>query len=170
MNPDVTPTVQRDLHVFHWPTHSAVETILVRGDTGCDVSILPHEHTPDGRDLFREVNTFPTSDGAERFIAALCRDAQPRTGHLAIMTTVIRHAPEPRRYAIKIEAGNDHNGNPRRGWLIYTPAGDYLGFVNEGYEGHAALKRIGNVVELGAVPTAARFYRSSAAEPYANGV
>jgi hypothetical protein len=170
MNPDAVPIVQRDLHVFHWPTHSAVETILVRGDKGCDVSILPHEHTPDGRDLFREVNTFPTSDGAEQFIAALRRDAQQRTGQPAIMTTVIRHTPEPPRYAIKIDAGNDDNGNPRRGWLIYAPAGDYLGFVNEGYEGPGALKRIGTVVELGAVPTTARFYRSSTAKPHANRV
>ena len=42
-------------------------------------------------------------------------------------------------FAVKINAGNDGNGNPRRGWQVFTRDGDYLGFVDEGYGGRKAL-------------------------------
>jgi hypothetical protein len=42
--------------------------------------------------------------------------------------------------AIKIDAGNDKNGNPRRGWIIVSCAdGNTLDFVDEGYSGRGAL-------------------------------
>ena len=38
-------------------------------------------------------------------------------------------------FTVKICAKNDSNGNPRRGWLCYSPAGKFLGFIDRGYEG-----------------------------------
>lgn len=36
---------------------------------------------------------------------------------------------------------NDVNGNPRRGWIVYTSNGENLiAFVLEGYKGKAALR------------------------------
>lgn len=43
---------------------------------------------------------------------------------------------------VKIKAGHDTNGNPRRGWVVVNSrTGDTVDFVDEGYEGHAALQR-----------------------------
>lgn len=43
--------------------------------------------------------------------------------------------------AIKINAGHDTNGNPRRGWLIVDAmSGNQIDFVDEGYRGWAGLK------------------------------
>lgn len=42
--------------------------------------------------------------------------------------------------AIKINAGNDRNGNPRRDWIIADDDGDLINFVDEGYQGSTALK------------------------------
>jgi len=42
--------------------------------------------------------------------------------------------------AIKINAGNDRNGNPRRGWIIADDQGSFIDFVDEGYSGSGALK------------------------------
>jgi hypothetical protein len=41
--------------------------------------------------------------------------------------------------AIKINAGNDKNGNPRRGWIITDDNGSFINFVDEGYSGVVAL-------------------------------
>ena len=44
--------------------------------------------------------------------------------------------------AVKVNAGNDTNGNPRRGWIVQTNRDGYptfVQFVDEGYEGSAAL-------------------------------
>ncbi|MEV6925498.1 hypothetical protein AB0M46_13510 [Dactylosporangium sp. NPDC051485] len=170
-------TVTRDLHVFHYQTHSTVETILVRADNEC-ADRVPRLHTPAGYDLFREVNTFPTADAAERFVAALQRDdiTDPDDPAAAIEIRlarrygeiqVIRHVTtQASLRAVKIDANNDAEGNPRRGWMIYTVAGRYLGFVNEGYNGPQALRDIGDVQELCTVPTSPRFYRTCRAEPY----
>ena len=42
--------------------------------------------------------------------------------------------------AIKINAGNDRNGNPRRGWIIADDHGRFVDFVDEGYSGSGALR------------------------------
>lgn len=42
--------------------------------------------------------------------------------------------------AIKINAGNDRNGNPRRGWIICNESGEFVDFVDEGYAGNGALR------------------------------
>lgn len=47
-----------------------------------------------------------------------------------------------RRYlVVKIDAGNDRNGNPRRGWLVYedSPGSPWLGWIEEGYGGWSLL-------------------------------
>lgn len=35
---------------------------------------------------------------------------------------------------IKVNAQNDTNGNPRRGWIHYAMDGAFLGFYPEGYD------------------------------------
>lgn len=42
--------------------------------------------------------------------------------------------------AIKINAPSDRNGNPQRGWIITSPSGQYLGFIDEGYQGVYGLR------------------------------
>ena len=41
--------------------------------------------------------------------------------------------------AVYVNAGNDRNGNPRRGWII-VEGGLHRAFVDEGYVGAAALR------------------------------
>jgi len=65
-------------------------------------------------------------------------------------------------YAVKINAGNDRNGNPRRGWLCYDIHGGYHFFVDEGYEGRQALlKEFPNAIELCTIPTTPGVYRDA---------
>jgi hypothetical protein len=45
-------------------------------------------------------------------------------------------------YAHKISVENDRNGNPRRGWMIYSAEGRYVGFADEGYRGWKALTNV----------------------------
>lgn len=35
---------------------------------------------------------------------------------------------------IKVQAENDTYGNPRRGWIVVSPSGRFLGFYPEGYD------------------------------------
>ncbi len=65
-------------------------------------------------------------------------------------------------FAVKINAGNDRNGNPRRGWLVYTRDGVSLGFADEGYSGRQALTSLfPNAVELAVVPTTPKAYKTA---------
>ena len=41
---------------------------------------------------------------------------------------------------IYIGTTNTTNGNPRRGWIRTTSAGQVLGWIEEGYEGHGAIR------------------------------
>jgi len=44
--------------------------------------------------------------------------------------------------AVKVNAGHDTNGNPRRGWAtINTRNGNMIDFVDEGYRGNSALTK-----------------------------
>lgn len=44
---------------------------------------------------------------------------------------------------IKVNAQNDTNGNPRRGWIRYDLDGRFLGFYPEGYDdGGEVLRRL----------------------------
>jgi hypothetical protein len=40
---------------------------------------------------------------------------------------------------IYIGTTNDTSGNPRRGWIRTTSAGQVLGWIEEGYEGRGAI-------------------------------
>ncbi len=49
--------------------------------------------------------------------------------------------PSSRFIGIKLNAGHDRNGNPRRGWaIIDMSTGDAVDFVDEGYRGRGALE------------------------------
>jgi hypothetical protein len=85
-------------------------------------------------------------------------------------------------YVVKIEATNDANGNPRRGWLVMEPSESKarevgsardvrafvrwtrtVAFVNEGYDGASALYSWLSGREFldgGTIPTTPAFYRS----------
>lgn len=45
------------------------------------------------------------------------------------------------RVAVRVDAGNDRNGNPRRGWLIVDAKGDTVEFIDEGYSGDRELEK-----------------------------
>jgi hypothetical protein len=53
--------------------------------------------------------------------------------------------------AIYIDAGHSTSGNPRRGWIIADDQGNFISFVDEGYEGRSALDR-GGYRNLAATP------------------
>ena len=46
---------------------------------------------------------------------------------------------------VKVNAGHDRNGNPRRGWLVIDPISPERdpGFVEEGHQGYGALREAG---------------------------
>lgn len=70
------------------------------------------------------------------------------------------HAVRGKCYAVKINASNDNNGNPRRGWLVYATTGEYKGFVDEGYLGRGALRLFApGAIPLAEIPTSPGFYR-----------
>ena len=45
--------------------------------------------------------------------------------------------------AIYIDAGHTTSGNPKRGWIITNPDGNFIDVVDEGYLGRAALTEAG---------------------------
>lgn len=55
---------------------------------------------------------------------------------------------------IKIEATNDVNGNPRRGWLVYEGR-DFIGFVDEEHAGNGAVLHALRLNDLSQVNTLA---------------
>jgi len=60
-------------------------------------------------------------------------------------------------YAIYINAKNDANGNPRRGWLCYDRSANFLGFVDEK---HAYISAVfPDAIVLASIPTTPGFYR-----------
>lgn len=63
--------------------------------------------------------------------------------------------------AIYIHTKNDTNGNPRRGWMIVKPhSGHVVEFIEEGYEGRAALRKsYPNAVETGFIAVTPGEYR-----------
>jgi len=42
---------------------------------------------------------------------------------------------------IKVNAQNDANGNPRRGWIYLSAEGRFLGFYPEGYDDGGEIMR-----------------------------
>ncbi len=62
---------------------------------------------------------------------------------------------------IYLNAGNDRNGNPRRGWAITdVESGDIIDFVDEGYRGVGAFNRAyPDVTATGRIMTTPGEYR-----------
>ncbi|MEH1124793.1 hypothetical protein [Micromonospora sp. CPCC 206061] len=160
------PAPTDELHLFHYPSHSVVVRIIVVHDPKWRSVCQRHEHTPDGAHLIRSTRLFASYEEAETFVGKAASVGQvPRTN---VTVSTVRHRVEPigPRLAVKIDADNDRDGNPRRGWMIYTAGGQYLGFVNEGYNGSAALTVAGDVTELGTIDVMPRVYRDREREPY----
>jgi len=72
-------------------------------------------------------------------------------------------ANKGRKYAVGIDAGQDTNGNPRRGWFVYSSVGTLEGFLEEGYNGAGFLQRtFPGVVELiNRMPVKPGYYRAA---------
>jgi hypothetical protein len=71
----------------------------------------------------------------------------------------------PSHFAVYVNAGNDRNGNPRRGWIVIDVTDGGLAFVDEGYSGRSELRRLfpdaGEVIALDVTPGAYRDLNSS---------
>lgn len=67
---------------------------------------------------------------------------------------------------VYVNAGNDNNGNPRRGWLVVDAKGDTVDFVDHEYAGRGALEKkypgIGRSIELTITPACYRALRKLA--------
>jgi hypothetical protein len=72
--------------------------------------------------------------------------------------------------AIYIDAGNNSNGNPRRGWIITNQDGEFTAFVDEGYEGKAALASsgYGNATSTPRLDVQPSVYRDAYRQSYGN--
>lgn len=72
-------------------------------------------------------------------------------------------ANKNKKYAVGIDAGQDANGNPRRGWFVYSSSGHLEGFLEEGYNGAWFLQRVfPGVVELvNRIPVKPGYYRDA---------
>ena len=63
--------------------------------------------------------------------------------------------------AVYVNAGNDTNGNPRRGWAVHDViTATIVEFIDEGYNGRAELrKKYGEIAETGRFDITPRQYR-----------
>lgn len=43
---------------------------------------------------------------------------------------------------VRVQAKNDTNGNPRRGWIQFAEDGSFLQFIDEGYQGRGAISEL----------------------------
>jgi hypothetical protein len=43
---------------------------------------------------------------------------------------------------VRVQAKYDVNGNPRRGWIQFSPSGDFIQFIDEGYQGRGAIAHL----------------------------
>lgn len=70
--------------------------------------------------------------------------------------------------AIYINAGNDRNGNPRRGWLISDgDGGPFRDFVDEGYQGREPLRKLyGDVPTTSQIEVSPSVYRDAYRQAY----
>ena len=154
------PLLVAEMHVFHYPAHSAVCLVATADDDRCHFPSISHEHTRAGGDLLRFQLLFPTRADAETYVSETSR-TYAETDAGAVLT-IFRHdaIPASPSYAVKITAKKDENGNPRRGWIIYDHTGKRTGFIDEGFEHDAALAEAGHVIELGPIPTGRNFYET----------
>lgn len=124
-------------------------------------------YVPDGHEgIYYVVEQMPGS--CDHKLVRERNGRRPMLSATAVEWDVIVHASRLESAArfptatrtMKINAGNDRNGNPRRGWLLYDDAGVTVGFVDEGYSGTGELRRDApEAKELGEIPTTPKFYR-----------
>ncbi len=70
-------------------------------------------------------------------------------------------APKKSYIALKIQADNDRNGNPRKGYLIWFNDGKLIDFLDEGYRGDSVLEKYTqthNLVLLGTLGVTPAIY------------
>jgi hypothetical protein len=105
-------------------------------------------------------------DGGKRFdsninVVAVTRQAMDRVLKLKAAVQEKSRTAAP-YYAVKLNAGDDINGNPRRGWLVYDRTGEFRGFVDEGYRGDRVLRHdYPGAVTLAVVPCPVTYYKES---------
>lgn len=70
--------------------------------------------------------------------------------------------------AIHINAGHDRNGNPKRGWIIANSEGEFIDFVEEGYQGSGALRlsSYSNVKPTPTIDVVPSVYRDAMRQAY----
>ena len=60
---------------------------------------------------------------------------------------------------IRLNAGNDRNGNPRRVFVVFDSDGDIVDAIDEGYEGDDALRKLGYPTSYSTFKTTPAEYR-----------
>ena len=72
---------------------------------------------------------------------------------------------------IKLMADSDRNGNPQRGWLVMTRAGELLCFIDDGFVGWAGVRaKFPNAKEaMVTIPVSAAVYRRAIKSSSATG-
>ena len=129
-----------ELHVFHYPTHSAVWT-LKRSFT-----VSRGEHLERLRNdglLCREYDVFPSRAAAEAHIGDLVEAHHDIEGLGSL--DVIQHTPAfgSSLIAVRIE-GDDNDGKPPLvGWMLFDQHGRAKRFVDGDYHGSKELQRAG---------------------------
>ena len=53
---------------------------------------------------------------------------------------------------IRVKAENTSSGNPQRGWVHVDSTGNFIGFIDEGYNGDAAIKPLRDKGEAETIP------------------
>ena len=62
--------------------------------------------------------------------------------------------------AIYIDAGNDRNGNPKRGWIIADDDGGFKDFIDEGFGGIGNLRQVyGQIASTQRIEVAKSVYK-----------
>lgn len=129
-----------ELHVFHYPTYSAIWTLTksytaTRGER-------PEHLRGDGL-LCREYEVFPSRAAAEAHIGDLIEAGHNLPG--VIPLDIIRRTPAlgSGLIAVRIE-GDDNDGKPPLvGWMLYDQQGRAKRFVDGDYHGAKELVRAG---------------------------
>ena len=133
------------LHVFHYPTHSAVWAL-----TWTSSPIAEHpEPTRDDGFLRREYAVFPNRAAAEAHVGDLVESQHgvPDFGPLTVTRHATAQPPAPGAIAVRIEGDDDDGKLPMVGWMLYDREGERIKFVDdELYHATVAFERAGVTV------------------------
>ena len=94
-----------------------------------------------------------------------CTENARKSGPLHRFAQLAEYTP----VYLKLCAPQYRNGNPRRGWLVWSPnTGRTVAFIDEGYDGDGHVRRLyPNGVDLGTVNVPASEYRKHMRADYA---